>query len=72
MATTTGHVTAESLGYTASSMNYSHSTGNGKTIKLYNLFEKYDVDNSGYIDENEVASLLADTYQGLGLGYAPN
>lgn len=35
------------------------------------MFEKYDTDNSGYIDENEVANLLQETYQGLGLGYAP-
>jgi EF hand len=45
---------------------------NSNTVKLYNLFEKYDVDNSGYIDESEVANLLQETYQGLGLGYAPN
>jgi Ca2+-binding EF-hand superfamily protein len=36
------------------------------------MFEKYDRDNSGYIDQNEVASLLKDTYDGLGLGYSPN
>jgi Ca2+-binding EF-hand superfamily protein len=31
------------------------------------LFEKYDTDRSGYIDPNEMKSLLEDTYRGIGV-----
>eukprot|EP01017_Pseudomicrothorax_dubius_P037712 TRINITY_DN5569_c0_g1_i1.p1 TRINITY_DN5569_c0_g1~~TRINITY_DN5569_c0_g1_i1.p1 ORF type:complete len:212 (-),score=54.47 TRINITY_DN5569_c0_g1_i1:80-715(-) len=35
------------------------------------IFQRYDRDGSGYIDENEVPQMMIDTYKAMGVNYIP-
>jgi len=37
----------------------------------YSIFEKYDVDRNGFIEQHEVIPILVDTYKIMGVKFSP-